>query len=91
MKTKKELNALKEKEVETESKERQKLTDEELAQVTGGAYYESATGMYTNIKCSNPDCFYNYDVQPTAWSEHYGEECKACHKGIITFEFTPYN
>ena len=36
MKTKKELNALKEKEVETKSKERQKLTDEELAQVSGG-------------------------------------------------------
>ena len=35
MKTKEELNALKE-EVETESKERQKLTGEELAQVSGG-------------------------------------------------------
>ena len=35
MKTKEELNALKE-EVETESKERQKLTEEELEQVTGG-------------------------------------------------------
>ena len=36
MKTKEELKALKEKEVESESKERQKLTDEELAQVCGG-------------------------------------------------------
>ena len=36
MKNKEELNALKEKEVETKSKERQKLTDEELAQVSGG-------------------------------------------------------
>ena len=36
MKTKKERNALKEKEVETESKEPRKLTEEELAQVTGG-------------------------------------------------------
>ena len=35
MKTKEELNALKA-EVETVSKERQKLTDEELAQVSGG-------------------------------------------------------
>ena len=35
MKTKEKLNALK-KEVETESKERQKLTDEELEQVNGG-------------------------------------------------------
>ena len=51
MKTKKELNALKEKEVESESKECQKLTDEELEQVTGGAYvkdgYDSVTfGAY---------------------------------------------
>ena len=38
MKTKEELNALKEKEVETESKEPRKLTEEELAQVSGGAY-----------------------------------------------------
>ena len=36
MKTKKEQNALKEKEVEAVSKERQKLTEEELAQVSGG-------------------------------------------------------
>ena len=36
MKAKKELNALKEKEVETKSKERQKLTEEELEQVSGG-------------------------------------------------------
>ena len=36
MKTKKERNALKEKEVETESKEPRKLTEEELEQVTGG-------------------------------------------------------
>ena len=36
MKTKKEQNALKEKEVEAESKEPRKLTEEELEQVTGG-------------------------------------------------------
>ena len=36
MKTKKEQNALKEKEVETEPKNPRKLTDEELEQVTGG-------------------------------------------------------
>ena len=37
MKTKEEQNALKEKEVEAESKEPRKLTEEELEQVTGGA------------------------------------------------------
>lgn len=72
-------------------KDRLRLTDEELGKVSGGAYFYGATGMYTNIKCSNPDCIYNYDVQPTGWSEHYGEECNVCHKGTITFEFTPYN
>ena len=41
MKTKEELNALKEKEVESESKEPRKLTEEELAQVTGGASGET--------------------------------------------------
>ena len=89
MKSKEELNALKE-EVETVSKKLHELTDEELEQVSGGAYFYGAMGLYTNIKCSNPDCIYNYDVQPTGWSEHYGEECNVCHKGIITFEFIPY-
>ena len=47
MKTKEELNALKEKEVETESKEPRKLTEEELAQVSGGAYNNGLTDQYT--------------------------------------------
>ena len=50
MKTKEELNAMK-KEVETVSKKLHKLTEEELEQVTGGAYvkdgYDSVTfGAY---------------------------------------------
>ena len=36
MKTKEELNALKEKEVESESRKLHELTDEELEQVSGG-------------------------------------------------------
>ena len=47
MKTKEELNALKEKEVETESKEPRKLTEEELAKVSGGAYNNGLTDQYT--------------------------------------------
>ena len=47
MKTKEERNALKEKEVETESKEPRKLTEEELAQVSGGAYNNGLTDQYT--------------------------------------------
>ena len=77
--------------IDREKMKKHALTDEELERVSGGAYFYGATGMYTNIKCTNPDCIYNYDVQPTGWSEHYGEECNVCHKGIITFEFTPYN
>ena len=37
MKTKKERNALKEKEVEAENKKPRKLTDDELEQVSGGS------------------------------------------------------
>ena len=40
MKTKEELNALKE-EVETVSRKLAELTDEELAQVSGGSVFES--------------------------------------------------
>ena len=42
MKTKEELNALKE-EVETVSRKLHELTDDELAQVTGGQYYSGTT------------------------------------------------
>ena len=49
MKSKEELNALKE-EVETLSKKLHELTDDELAQVTGGAYikdlYDHAMRTY---------------------------------------------
>ena len=45
MKTKEELNALKE-EVETLNKKLAELTDEELAQVTGGAYNKDFTDQY---------------------------------------------
>ena len=43
MKTKEELNALKEK-VETLNKKLAELTDEELAQVSGGSVFESPDG-----------------------------------------------
>ena len=53
MKTKEELNALKE-EVETVNKKLQELTEEELAQVTGGSkkadIISIATGMIIEIK-----------------------------------------
>ena len=45
MKTKEELNALKE-EVETQNKKLHELTDEELAQVSGGGYvFEPAVAV----------------------------------------------
>ena len=46
MKTKKEQNALKEKEVEAESKEPRKLTEEELEQVSGGLAQPSGTDFW---------------------------------------------
>ena len=45
MKTKEELNALKE-EVETVSRKLAELTEEELAQVSGGAYINGLTDQY---------------------------------------------
>ena len=46
MKSKEELNVLKE-EVETQNKQRRELTEEELEQVTGGAYNNDLTDQYT--------------------------------------------
>ena len=56
-KTKEELNTLKEKEVEAESKEPRKLTDEQLEQVSGGAYNNNGEGNPTYI----PGNTYIYD------------------------------
>ena len=61
MKTKEELNALKE-EVETVNKKLAELTDEELAQVSGGAYIKGLTDQYTGgdsyIKPGHPEDYY---------------------------------
>ena len=55
MKTKEELNALK-KEVETVNTKFDKLTDEDLAQVSGGDRHEETTDMHCyNPNCPNPD------------------------------------
>ena len=56
VKTQEELNALKE-EVETVSKKLHELTDEELEQVSGGAYYNNGEGNPTYI----PGNTYIYD------------------------------
>ena len=44
-KTQEELNALKEKELETESKKPRELTEEELAQVSGGSKKAAIIGI----------------------------------------------
>ena len=44
MKTKEELNVLKE-EVETQNKQRRELTEEELAQVNGGIKHDPESGI----------------------------------------------
>ena len=58
MKTKEELNALKE-EVETLNKKLHELTDEELEQVSGGSYMQDVLDTYqyayTGIAYSGPN------------------------------------
>lgn len=66
------------------------LSDEQLEKVTGGAFYYGAAGVYTDIKCTNQDCYMNLNVQPTAWDPIYGGTCPVCNKGTVTFTFTPY-
>ena len=50
MKTKEELNALKE-EIETLSRERRELTDEEKKQVTGGGRWEEGYSEHAGDVC----------------------------------------
>ena len=61
MKTKEELNALKE-EVEAVNRKLQELTEEELAQVSGGAYNNGLTDQYTGsgdyIHPGHPEDYY---------------------------------
>ena len=61
MKTKEELNELKE-EVETVSRKLHELTDEELAKVTGGAFNNGLTDQYT--------CSGDY-ISPGSPKDHY--------------------
>ena len=76
MKTKEELNALKE-EAETRSEELRKLTDEKLAQVTGG---DGKTGYFV-LRCSNPDC-YSHNFSSFAGATP-GVLCQVCKTGTI--------
>ena len=54
MKTPEELKALKS-EVETMNRKLAELSEEELAQVSGGAYYDNRN-QYIILKCDNPGC-----------------------------------
>ncbi len=90
MKTEKESNVLKEKAERTDRKLRV-LSEEDLAQVSGGAYYYGCLGLYKDIRCSTPNCYLNLDVQPTAFDPIPGALCPVCHKGTISFTFIPYS
>ena len=61
MKTKEELNALKE-EVETLSKKLAELTEEELNQVTGGVYYGKPKSFDKENSHVNPEDSCKYGV-----------------------------
>ena len=85
MKTKEERNALKE-EIETESKERQKLTDEELEQVNGGLDFQSYS-----LTCTNPDCLLNFNTyfSGSISGEENGMPCPVCNNGtwVVTRKY----
>ena len=78
MKTKEELNALKE-EVETQNKKLHELDDEQLAQVAGGVGDERETKM----KCSN--CGYQKEVA----GYHVNETvtCPICKQLALTGQY----
>ena len=77
MKTKEELNALKE-EAETRSEELRKLTDEELVQVTGG---DGKMGYFV-LRCSNPDCLSD-TISSSFTGATPGVLCQVCKIGTI--------
>ena len=73
MKTKEELNALKE-DVETLSKKLNGLTEEELKEVTGG--YNINDVMYTAMRCENPEC--GYATRKSGFWVAVVEKCPKC-------------
>ena len=77
MKTKEEMNVLKE-EAETLSSKLRKLTDEDLAEVTGG---NGPTGYFA-LRCSNPDC-YSHTISSSFTGATPGVLCQVCKIGTI--------
>ena len=69
MKTKEELNALKE-EVETVSRKLRELTDDEMEQVTGGCYINNGEGNPTYIP-GNTYIYDNYENGGIAPEDKY--------------------
>ena len=64
------------------------LPDDALGKVTGGAKYESATGIY-EIKCSTEGCTLNLDIEPTCWDPSC-LVCPFCKTGTISYTFKPF-
>ena len=77
MKTKEELNALKEK-VETMSRKRQELTEEGLEKVSGGLDFPSYS-----LKCTCPDCLINSNTYFSGGisGDENGMPCPVCNNG----------
>ena len=92
-KTQEELNDLK-KEIEASNKKLVELTDEELAQVTGGAGNDKVIQLYT---CYNPKCeHYGQPVSvavgpPAANGKGFYYVCDFCSELITTPGGTPIN
>ena len=82
MKTKEELNTLKE-EVETLNKKLAELNEDEMKQVSGGLQPKPGpVGAPTAMKCTNQDCGYSVN-----WAGLYSGktfECPVCHQHTLT-------
>ena len=77
MKSKEELNALKE-EVENLNKKLLELTEEELEQVSGGLDPPSYS-----LRCTNPDCLINSNTYFSGGisGDENGMPCPVCNNG----------
>ena len=81
MKTREELNALKN-EVEVLNKKLAELNEEELKQVAGGGpWLPPAPGLRTDMKCQSDGCFY-----VDCWDGEFLDQifdCPSCHNHTL--------
>ena len=85
MKTKEELNALKD-ELASLNKKLAELSEEELKQVSGGDFLGPVLGDVTHMVCQNPDC-----GKDTYWAGYFKFRTFQCpYCGEMTFKGESY-